>query len=157
MATIDLAESLTREHREIDAGIEAFLSALDEGRMEAEPLHDAFAALRRHIYLEEELLFPPIRRAALMMPVLVMTKEHGELWRLMDAIDDLLTNAEPDRTTILSSCRELLDGLDGHNMKEEPIIYPHTATDLAPEEEATLADFIATGALPDGWVCAAAR
>ncbi len=155
--TIDLADSLTREHHEIDAGLEGFLRELGEGTVNPEPMRRAFAALRRHIYLEEEFLFPPIRRSGLMMPILVMTKEHGEIWRLMDGIDRLLGAADTDEAAIAAGCRELLEALGGHNMKEEPIVYPHGATDLTSDEEAILADFVANGEMPSGWVCAAAR
>jgi len=157
MTTVDLADRLTHEHHDIDDGIEEFTRALDGGTVDPEPLRRAFDALRRHIYLEEELLFPPIRRAGLMMPVLVMTKEHGELWQLMDGIERQLEGPASDKATIRASCEGLLGALDGHNTKEEPIVYPHSATDLTADEEATLADFIETGTMPDGWVCAAIR
>ena len=49
MATVDVADALTREHHEIDAGIEAFARALDGGELDPSPLLRAFAALRRHI------------------------------------------------------------------------------------------------------------
>ncbi|HET7045217.1 MAG TPA: hemerythrin domain-containing protein, partial [Gaiellaceae bacterium] len=56
-----LAAALEREHREIDAGIEAFdvESAENGGRVES--LTGAISALRRHIYLEEAFLFPALR------------------------------------------------------------------------------------------------
>lgn len=157
MTTADLADTLTREHHEIDAGIEEFSRALDDGTVSPEPLHRAFAALRRHIYLEEELLFPPIRRAGLMMPLLVMTREHGELWRSMDALEELVGTVDSGPGPVLAACRELLAGLDQHNSKEEPIIYPHAATDLSAEETAVLAGFIETGTIPSGWLCEAVR
>lgn len=47
-----LAAALESEHREIDTGIAAFLAASPEGR--TGPLTKAMAALRRHIFLEEE-------------------------------------------------------------------------------------------------------
>lgn len=55
--------ALERDHREIDAGIAAFIEQLDAGRPQPEPLAATLEALRRHIYLEEVLLFPPIREA----------------------------------------------------------------------------------------------
>ncbi len=151
----DLAEALTREHREIDAGIEAFVRALDDGAVDPSPLARAFDALRRHIYVEEELLFPPIRKAGMMMPLLVMTREHGDVWRLMDQLEALLRAS--DDGTLRSTCQELLTSLDQHNAKEEPIIYPHTSSGLTAAEAAVLAEFIQAGATPDGWVCEAAR
>jgi hemerythrin superfamily protein len=110
-------------------------------------------ALRRHIYLEEVLLFPPIRHAGMSMALLVMAKEHGLLWRLMDHLDSLLTTQDVD--ALRSRCEELLLILEQHNRKEEPIVYPRSRGDLTAAEAETLARFVEAGSTPDGWVCEA--
>jgi len=64
--------------------------------------------------------------------VLVMLREHGTLWHLMDQLTELLLDSKHPAggdDQLLSTCRELLDQLDEHNSKEEPIIYPHADTD----------------------------
>ena len=58
-----LSAVLVHEHNEIDAGIEAFLEGLSLGETRMQELTRAVEALRRHIYLEEEFLFPPLRAA----------------------------------------------------------------------------------------------
>lgn len=147
-----LSGALEREHREIDGGIEAFTAALMKGKSQAEPLVRAMEALRRHIYLEEEFLFPPLRDAGMTMPIFVMLREHGELWKMMDALDGLLgTDTEPD--TVLNSCHALLAQLDKHNSKEEPIIYPQADTVLTASASAELSAFLDAGRMPEGWVC----
>jgi hemerythrin-like domain-containing protein len=153
MKTIDLTETLTREHREIDAGIETFVSGLDSGRIDADQLTRATSALRRHIYLEETLLFPPIRKAGMSMPLLVMAKEHGLLWRLMDHLDSLLVDQDVDG--LRARAEELLLILEQHNHKEEPIVYPRSGSDLTAAEAQVLAEFVESGSTPDGWVCEA--
>ncbi|WP_029145175.1 hemerythrin domain-containing protein [Microbacterium luticocti] len=140
-----LADALTREHHAIDAGIEAYLA--DD--TDPQPLREAMHALRRHIYLEETFLFPPLR-ATMMMPIFVMLREHGELWHEMDAVDAAL---ETGRADVPERCRDLLSLLDLHNQKEEPVVYPHADADLAPEVRGQLARFLAEGTFPDGWVC----
>jgi len=147
-----LSVVLEREHHEIDRGIEAFIEQLDGGGLQPEPLNAAMEALRRHIYLEETFLFPPVREAGLVMPIFVMLREHGELWRTLDVLADLLVdgaNSEQLRDT----CRQLLGHLEQHNSKEEPVIYPRADTDLPSQVSAELARFIETGRRPDGWVC----
>lgn len=57
MQTDSLATALEREHHEIDADIEAFTASPSD----RQPLIRAISALRRHIYLEEEYLFPLLR------------------------------------------------------------------------------------------------
>ena len=155
-----LEAALTREHREIDAGIEEFVAAADTGQVLAEPLVRAMEALRRHIYLEETFLFPPLPAAGLMMPVLVMVREHGALWDAMAAIDDDLSALSPeDRTAVsqlLQRCRQLLAMLDQHNTKEEPVIYPRADLDLDEAVHDDLADFLYAGTTPEDWTCEAA-
>ncbi|HEY0950352.1 hemerythrin domain-containing protein [Nocardioides sp.] len=145
---------LEQEHHDIDAGIEAFLAGLDRDELHLEELARAGAALRRHIYLEEAFLFPPLRAAGLLAPVLVMLREHGEIWRTLDAIDDLDAAAAP--AAVRDRCRELLERLAAHNAKEEPIIYPRGDEALDDEQTVELLDFIDSGQLPEGWVCAQA-
>ena len=156
MAQVDVAEVLTREHHEIDAGIESFTQDRADGRLDPEPILQAFAALRRHIYLEEELLFPAVQRAGLMMPIMVMNREHGEIWNGMDAIESAL-GADQDPASARELCEQLLAVLESHNLKEEPIVYPHAATDLSEKEDRILSDFIESGSMPVGWVCQAVR
>ncbi|MEZ0366479.1 hemerythrin domain-containing protein [Mycobacterium sp. pUA109] len=142
---------LEREHRDIDSAIEVFLAKLDAGTVQPEPLTAALAALRRHIYIEEVFLFPPVREAGLVMPVFVMLREHGELWQTMDALTALL--AAGSDIGLRDTCRRLLAQLDQHNAKEEPIIYPQAATALPSHTSAELLRFVDTGHTPDGWVC----
>lgn len=157
-----VADALTREHREIDAGIEAFVASAgtDEKNGDlsawAAPLLAAMTALRRHIYLEEEFVFPPIRDGGLVMPIMVMLREHGELWRAMDELSQLLETAADDPSRheeLVRRCSAMLDLLEAHNSKEEPIIYPHADADLPAEARAELQEFLRRGTMPEGWVC----
>ncbi len=147
-----LGAALEREHREIDGGIEAFIEGLPDGRSQTEPLLRSMNGLRRHIYLEEEFLFPPLRAAGMMVPLFVMVRQHGELWNAMDALGTLL-DADSDADALLASCRALLELLDQHNSKEEPIIYPQADKVLSVEASAELTAFLETGAMPEGWTC----
>lgn len=155
MESETLAGALEREHREIDGGIEAFSAALAQGRYDAEPLLRATAGLRRHIYLEEEFLFPPLKTAGLMIQVFAMLRQHGELWRAMDALDAQLGD-DVGSELLLASCRELLAQLNTHNKIEEPVIYPQVDAALSAPASEELSAFLASGRMPDGWVCAKA-
>lgn len=145
MASETLAAALEREHREIDEGIEAFTAS---GGQETGPLKRALDALRRHIYLEEEFLFPPLRDGGLMAPVFVMLREHGEIWRAMDRLEGELGGEAGQ-----AAAHELLAILERHNSKEEPILYPQADAVLTPEAAERLHGFIASGRTPEGWVC----
>lgn len=156
---MSLADAFTREHHEIDAGIEAHL-ALDtamEPKERAVPLLTAMDALRRHIYLEEENVFPHLPAGPLMTPLMVMRREHGELWQRMDALAEALHSDEATAEILDSACHELLSLLDSHNSKEEPVIYPHLDADLDAAEQERVQLLLEEGTLPDGWICEALR
>lgn len=152
MTTNSLADALEREHHEIDDGIEAFTAAQVIGERETVMLLGAIAALRRHIYLEEEFVFPPMRTGGMVAPLFVMVREHAQLWATLDVLEsELSSNA--DAGVLRKRCDELMAGLQQHNPKEEQVIYPQADVSLSAEAISHLTDFMASGQLPDGWVC----
>jgi iron-sulfur cluster repair protein YtfE (RIC family) len=154
--TETLAQALEREHREIDAGIEAFTAGGQDAAAAAEPMLAAIRALRRHIYLEEEFLFPPLRGAGMMMPVFVMVREHAEMWRLLDELEPrLAAGASPGG--LAEACTQLVSLLQAHNPKEEQILYPPAEQTLGAQATGELRQFMRTGALPDGWTAEGLR
>jgi hemerythrin-like domain-containing protein len=151
LTTESLAAALQREHREIDAGIEEFVRAGDVWA-----LTGAVRALRRHIYLEEEFLFPSLAGAGLLAPIFVMLREHGQIWTTLDTLDAAVAgNAAPE--LLREACRRLTVLEQHHNPKEERILYPQADHALTPAAAARLQAFLASGELPDGWVCERAR
>ncbi|OBF11246.1 hemerythrin domain-containing protein [Mycobacterium sp. 852002-10029_SCH5224772] len=147
-----LSAELMRQHREIGAAIGCFIEKLDGGDRQPELLRATMDALRRHIYLEEIFLFPPIRKAGIMMPVFVKMREHGQLWRTMETLTRLLA----DRTggpRLENTCNHLLSQLHEHDFSEEPVVYLHADYDLPAPTSAQLTRFVVTGRIPDGWVC----
>ncbi len=150
--TESLSTALEREHHDIDDEIQTFTSTLAAGSIDPAPLRRAAAALRRHIYLEEEFLFPPLRDAGLVAPIFVMLREHGQLWRTLDAID-LELAVDPDVTTLQKLGRELVVQLQHHNPKEEQILYPQADLTIDDEAAERLRGFLESGAFPEGWTC----
>lgn len=146
---------LEKEHQEIDAGIDAFVSA-SGNEAPTQKLLDAARALRRHIYLEEVMVFPALREAGLVAPVFVMLREHGEIWRSLDEIEAAVA-AATDRASILAVCARLAEELERHNTKEERILYPRTDDVVTGEAAAELEQFLASGEMPNGWKCAQAE
>lgn len=156
MASPTLGQALEIEHREIDGGIEQFVAVLDAGGtpVDTAPLTAALSGLRRHIYLEEEFLFPPLKAAGLMGPIFVMLREHGMIWRQMDTVESLIPAA--GTAAVRQACLDLLSLLDDHNAKEEPIIYTQADEILGAEAGSGLLAFLENGTTPDGWVASAA-
>jgi len=156
MSGLTVSAVLESEHRKIDTALAIFMDKLIGGRVQPELLTTALEALRRHIYIEEVFLFPAIPDDRMVMAIGVMLREHGRLWRTMDTLRGLLTDAK-DVRRLADTCGELLDQLDQHNSKEEPVIYPQADHSLAPQKSTELARFIESGHTPDGWVCRLAR
>lgn len=148
---LSLSAALELEHRLVDDGLAGFLAELDGGRVDADGLNAALDALRRHIFAEERILFPPIRHGGMAMPITVMMSEHGEIWRAMDALAELA--GVVDIARIRAAGQNLLGLLASHNDKEEQVIYPAADRELDPEQSAELADFLETGLMPDCWEC----
>jgi regulator of cell morphogenesis and NO signaling len=156
MAIGSLAAALEHEHQQIDRGIEDFSAALAAGENRPEPATLAIRALRRHIYLEEEFLFPALREAGLVAPVIVMLREHGQIWRSLDALESDVANGTVGAAT-LGVCRQLAVQLLHHNLKEEKILYPQADRVLTASASTELTSFLEFGRLPEGWVCERAR
>lgn len=151
--TESLAAALEREHHEIDAGLESL--AGNDRTPDVDALLGAIAALRRHIYLEEEFVFPPLSGGNLVAPLFVMLREHGQLWGALDELEAEL-RASADPAALRECARRLGVQLLHHNVKEERVIYPAADESLPPELLARLQEHLVTGELPDGWVCAKA-
>jgi iron-sulfur cluster repair protein YtfE (RIC family) len=148
MQTGALAAALEREHHEIDEGIAAFAASPGD----RQPLTRAIQALRRHIYLEEELLFPLLHAAQpeLAAPVYVMLREHAQIWGTLDALD---RTADPGDGSGVALRKRLTAQLLHHNLKEERILYPRADEALPAAVAGRLRALLRTGEPPDGWVC----
>ena len=154
MANESLAAALEREHREIDAGIERF-ARQPSSYEAARSLAAAIALLRRHIYVEEQFVFPALSAGGLVAPVFVMLREHGQIWQRLDALERQVDTGAQAPVT-LEICHLLLVQLQHHNVKEERILYPEADYALTSELAAGLAD-LEQSSMPEDWVCIKAR
>lgn len=152
MHSESLSAALEREHHAIDAGIAEYVA-----RQAPEPLRGAVAALRRHIYLEEEFLFPTLYDAGFAGPVLVMLREHAQMWSTLDSLVTELDEPAAPAGGALSLCHQLTVQLQHHNMKEERILYPEVDVQLEAAAAARLRELLDGGELPSGWTCLNAR
>lgn len=153
--TVSPSAVFEREHHAIDSGIGAFADG--SGGRDHDTLAAALHMLRRHIYAEEELMFPPLREAGLVGPVLVMLREHAKMWLLLDALEDLLAAGEIDPAALRGNCAQLFELLQRHNPKEEAILYPQADTLLGEGDVSRLVEFLTSDDLPDGWSCQGMR
>lgn len=141
------SELLTLQHRQIDRGIKEII---DGGSRLAE-LGEALLLLREHIFAEETLLFPPLAKAGLTMPVFVMKREHGQMWPLLESLSAACADTVVAES-VRGNCDQLFRLLQMHNTKEEQIVY--AAVDQLCDDP--LIEAIENARAPDGWTCAMA-
>jgi hemerythrin superfamily protein len=147
-----LAAALKAEHVIIDAGIERIMSELTLDVLWSGTVHAATASLRRHIYLEEEILFPPFREAEMAGPIVAMLRDHGRMWEILGELDRIRDfRLQGERTRQLVG--DLVLRLSSHNSVEEEIIYPQADSILGDSSMSVLHGFLRSGTVPDGWVC----
>jgi hypothetical protein len=103
-------------------GIEAYLAANGAEQYQSETLARTLARLRRHIYLQEELLFPLLKKSGLMGPVFAVEREHGQLWNTVADIDSSIERGDAPGTRTARTL--LLAFLDEHMLWKRKSFMP---------------------------------
>lgn len=147
-----VAEALEREHQEVDAGIEAFAAGVAPRAERLAVLVRAVTTLRRHIYVEEEFLFPALCDVGFEGPVHVMQGEHGQVWQVLDMLEEGQRGGAADEQ-LIRLCHRLAADLQQHNLKEEHVLYPRIDDVLAPGVSRHVLCVLESGDLPAGWTC----
>lgn len=138
--------------RTIEQHIDDYLARRGGPTVAARRLGEAVAALREHIYVQEELVFPPLREAGMEGPVHAMSLDHYQLWETLDRLDaDLATPGTPD---VRTAARILQAELDRHTSTERPVILAHVEDTLTERQQATLLNQLSHAHTPPGWTCA---
>jgi iron-sulfur cluster repair protein YtfE (RIC family) len=121
--------------------VDAFVARAAGDTAAAASRYETFSAgLRRHIAIEEELLFPLFEKRAGLFPessaTEEMRREHQEILRLL--VEILRTIGDPAKLPdqARAAFHEILEK---HHFKEEGLLYPALDQLLTPEESASLA------------------
>ena len=138
MTSIDIDSGLTaffeQDHRDCDArwaDVEELLDTQDVDA--ARPAWVKFdAGMRRHIAMEEEVLFPAFESAAKMGgggPTAVMRAEHQQMIGLLDQIEAAIGSGDAEQAMDIGDTLLML--IQQHNIKEEGMLYPMAENVLA--------------------------
>lgn len=144
-----IGQQLEHDHHRIDEEFARFADSLTTATVNRDAFDAAAAGLRHHIYVEESLHFPILRAAGLMAPVLVMLREHGEIWDLLDATASALDQG----AAVGDLWSRLASVLEQHNMKEERILYPAGDQQISPADTDLIRTTLADGETPADWRC----
>lgn len=141
-ATSDLNAFFSKDHRDCDALWGKVEAAADGGDVAAAKVaFQAFdKAMRRHLAMEEEVMFPAFEGAGGMPsgcgPTAVMRVEHEQMRGVLDVIGDAIEAGNLDEA--VDQGDTLLMLIQQHNMKEEGVLYPMARQQLAAEWPALL-------------------
>lgn len=154
MTSFAVAKTLEHDHRAIDQEFEGVKTGLKRGEWQRDSFQQAAGELRHHIYVEEEALFPVLRQAGMVAPVFVMIREHGEIWRALDAIEG---EDGRDAEQALAAFASMESVLASHNFKEEQILYPASDSALTVESVEAVRRAFEDSKRPEGWLPQALR
>lgn len=132
-----VTEYLQSDHRRLDGILNRFQSSVREGRWEdaSGEFREFNHGLRRHIRIEEEILFPTFEEKTGMHdsgPTFVMKMEHKDIHELLDRI--LAAADARDEAGVDEGVDAFTNILANHNMKEENILYPESDAFLSGAE-----------------------
>jgi len=134
-ADAGLVAYFTRSHRDCDdswAEVEAAADARDDEALRAR-WQDFARGFRRHLAMEEALLFPALEAATGMRdagPTHVMRAEHQQMRAVLDQMAAAMERG--DREELLDQGDTLHILVQQHNVKEEGVLYPLAERTLAP-------------------------
>jgi hemerythrin-like domain-containing protein len=138
MTAIDIGSGLAvffeQDHRDCDARWVDVEELLDTDDIEAAlPAWQKFeAGMRRHIAMEEEVLFPAFESASGMSgdgPTAVMRMEHQQMKGLLKQIADAIESGNSEQAMDVGDTLLML--VQQHNIKEEGMLYPMAENLLA--------------------------
>jgi len=129
-----LAAFFEQDHRDCDArwaDVEELLDTQDvEAARSAWEKFDK--GMRRHIAMEEEVMFPAFEAAAQVGgsgPTSVMRMEHKQMIGLLDQIEGAMQSGDAEQALDLGDTLLML--VQQHNIKEEGMLYPMAENVLA--------------------------
>lgn len=122
-----LVEHFTEDHRACDARWAEVEGVSDDPARFAEGLATFDRVMRRHLAMEEEVLFPAFEAATGMVggPTQMMRMEHVQMRAVLDEMRRL--GAAGDTRGVLDQGDTLLMLIQQHNVKEENMLYPMAA------------------------------
>ena len=134
-AQASLSEFFTHDHRSCDGNWADVEAAVESGR--AEDIAAAWqrfdGSMRRHLQMEEEVLFPAFEEVTGMRdagPTFIMRSEHAQMRGLLDQMGAAAGSGAWEDLVDLGDTLLML--IQQHNAKEEQMLYPMSERALSP-------------------------
>jgi len=130
------------DHDRLDGLLVDCIGALHSGERDhaRAALHDFTEGLRRHIRVEEELLFPALAKATGTSsgPMGCMHREHAGIQQGLRLMESALDDDQAERFQL--GLDLLMAILPAHNQKEEQVLYPLADRVLPAAEQAAMVE-----------------
>lgn len=133
--------SMVEDHQNTNDLIKKFIEGLNRSEFSHSLLNQIYELLLKHIYIEENILFPTLPGKVQMDDIIDLEKDHGTVFSNLDTL--LKENGVTEKA--LKAADELLGILYEHNAFEESFVYDYFANE---DEEK-----ISTITVPEGWKC----
>ncbi len=136
-----ISEFMGKDHRRLDGLLKEFNMVVKSDMQRSKPLFHKFrAGLQRHIAWEEEVLFPVFESHTGMFsdgPTSIMRMEHHIIRELLGKIHLKIAAGQGNITELGGKLKAVLEG---HDKKEEMVLYPwfDRENTLTEEERADL-------------------
>lgn len=132
-----IPDYMTNKHRECDDIFSVAESKVADGNwpLAAEKWQEFKDEFLTHLAQEEDTLFPAFEQATGLTggPTQVMRMEHQQMRSLLADLDEAMTSK--DKEAFLGLSETLMVMIQQHNMKEEMMLYPMMAQNLAQGED----------------------
>lgn len=142
-------QRMAHDHHFLDDKFNAFADAARQGRLARFQLDDGIRRLRHHFWVEEEFVFSALAHSH-PGPVMVMLREHGEIWDHLDELEDIVAHDEPDLELALTVFQALQQRLDQHGVTEDGVLYSVADDVLGPEHSDRVLNALASE-MPSDW------
>jgi Hemerythrin HHE cation binding domain. len=80
---------LMEDHREVDSKLDKLTKIISNGEIDPELFMQISNSLKRHIYIEEETIFPSVSEGDNDMSkrIVGLEMEHASIWMLLDRVE----------------------------------------------------------------------
>jgi hypothetical protein len=147
--SIKSVEMLKDEHRKVEAKLRELRSRISEGRNALDLLAEVENELKKHIYFEEELLFPSFRDEEERRIAVGLEYEHAAILTLVDRIRKGIN--ESNRAFALKKTESTIRLFSHHSKREELTAYRFRIDGNATSD--LDAENLASDSVPADWKC----
>ncbi len=116
--------NLIEDHRELDVKLEKLRDIISKGEIDTVLFAQISKSLKRHIYIEEEEIFPSISKRSneLRQRIAGLEMEHASIWMLLDRVEKEISVRNVEKSP--KYIEEISSILVSHNEQEEDKVYP---------------------------------